>query len=103
MEFLDRGNLDYEVEQHCVSHIVNYNEQLVLQALRERYADDQAPCRCAHCIEDVYALALNGLPARYIQATSLKKYLASETFIGLDEVRAHVDRAVARVSIRPNH
>ena len=54
-------------------------------------------------MEDTYALALNTLPPRYIQSTSVSSYLSSVNFIPTDVVRAKVLEAVEKVRTRPNH
>ncbi|MHB8765381.1 MAG: late competence development ComFB family protein [Deferrisomatales bacterium] len=103
MEYLSRGAVDYEVEGHSLGDVVNYHEVLVLEAMRRRYRSDPSLCRCETCLEDVFALALNALPARYIQATSVRAYREGPHCLSDDEVGARVAVALARVRARPRH
>jgi competence protein ComFB len=103
VEFIERDNIDYSVEGQELSEIMNFNERTVLDAMRRAYAADPTLCRCSLCVEDVYALALNALPPRYIQPTSLHLFEASPHFIPLAEVEAKVQEAVARVKAGPKH
>ncbi len=103
MEMLSRDAIDYNIGGHSLADLPNYQEQAVLDLLREIYAGDNPPCGCSICVEDTYALALNSLPPRYIQATSVSSYLSSVNFIPTDVVRAKVLEAVEKVRTRPNH
>lgn len=103
MEILTRDAIDYEVAGHALHEIVNFNEPAVLKAMRRLYAQDPALCRCSLCVEDTFALAMNALPPRYIQATSLHTYEGSHNFISEDKVRTAVADAAVKVKARPNH
>lgn len=103
MEILTRDAIDYRVAGHSLHEIVNFNECAVLQAMRRLYGHDTSLCRCSLCVEDTFALALNALPPRYIQATSLHTYGGSGQFISEDKVRAVVEEAAGKVKARPNH
>lgn len=103
MEIIERDNTDYTIEGNSLAEIVNINERTVLKIMREIYAADPALCRCSMCVEDVYALALNALPPRYIQSTSLEVYEASRRFIPREQVRAKVLAAVTKVQAAPKH
>ncbi len=102
-EFINRDAVDYTLFGHSVEDIVNYNEALVLDAIRELYERDTSLCRCAVCVEDLYALSLNSLPARYIQSTSVRQYVGSPRYIGPDEVRARVAEAAEKVLRNAHH
>ncbi len=103
MEHLNRSEIDYTVESHDLTYIFNYNERAILEILREIYASGKTMCRCALCVEDTYALALNTLPARYVQETRVGTYERSTTCIPESEIRAKVEEAVAKVTDNPNH
>jgi competence protein ComFB len=103
MELLSRDAIDYRVGGHSLADLPNYHEQVVLELLREIYAGAEPPCGCSICVEDTYALALNSLPPRYIQATSVRSYQDSVHFIATEAVRAKVLEAVEKVRAHPNH
>ena len=102
-EFVERDSIDYLVEGHDLFEIVNFNEPLVLAVMREVYGADPTLCRCLLCVEDVFALALNTLPPRYIQPTSLRAYELSRSFIDEEAVRKKVVEAVEKVKASPKH
>lgn len=102
-EFIDRDSISYSVEGHDLYEIINYHEPLVLQIMREAYREDPSLCRCALCVEDSFALALNTLPPRYIQVTSLRTYQSSRSFIDEETVRQKVMEALAKVKSSPKH
>ncbi len=103
MEYLSRSEIDYHIEDCNLSEIFNYNERAVLDALRDLYARSPSLCRCRICVEDTYALALNSLPARYVQETRVGQYERSATYIPEHAVHAKVEEAAAKVGDNPNH
>jgi len=100
VEYLNRESIDYRVAGHSLADVVNYEEIVVLQALRELLESDDTLCRCQLCVEDMYALTLNMLPASYIQVVSAYKYSASAS---PDVVRARLSEAAAKVKAQPKH
>lgn len=102
-EIIKRDAVDYEVESHSLYEIINYNEPLVLRMMRDFYSADEDLCRCVICVEDVFALALNSIPPRYIQSTSLQAYRSSISFIDEDRIRQKVRDAVTKVHESPKH
>ena len=103
MEILTRDGIDYVVAGHSLHDIVNNNAHLVLRVLRQIYASDKSLCQCPICVEDAFALALNSLPPRYIQPTSVQTYQGSAHFVSEEQVRARVADATSKVRNRPNH
>ena len=103
MEIFDRENLDYEVNGVDLFHIVNFNEVMVLQAMREIYEANPEYCDCAICVEDAFALALNSLPPRYMQCTSLESYRQSDRYIDETQVQAAVREAMKKINKNPRH
>jgi competence protein ComFB len=101
--FVGKDDIDYQVAGNDLFDIVNYNEPMVLEVMRELYGEDDEACRCNLCVEDVFALALNALPARYIQPTSLRAYSVSEHFIDRKEILAAVRHAMQTVGESPKH
>lgn len=103
MKISSRENVDFEVAGHSLQDLGNIHEQAVLEALREIYAGKNPPCGCALCVEDIYALALNSLPPRYVQATRLEDYLQSADAVKPADIRKQVQQAVKKVRQKPNH
>ena len=103
MQVLNRDEMDYEVEGCSLRDVINFNEHLVLKMIKEALKNDVSLCRCSLCIEDVFALAMNSLPPRYIQITSLSKYSKSENFIDEKAVREKVMEAWKKISKNPGH
>lgn len=100
MEYLDRESIDYYVMGHSLADIVNYKEVVVLDALRDLLHADPTFCKCSLCVEDVYALTLNMLPARYIQVFNAYKYSANDS---TDLIRESLANAAAKVKAHPKH
>ena len=103
MDIVDREHVDYVVAGHDLRNVCNVSEHLVLDAMREILGTDSSLCRCRLCVEDLYALSLNSLPAHYIQCTSFPKFRASEDRLTPDDARKGVVRAAAVVRHRPHH
>jgi competence protein ComFB len=103
MELITRDGIDYDVAGQTLRDIVNYNEIAVMEAMRSVFGQNLALCRCRYCVEDIYALALNSLPPRYIQAGSVRTYKSSGGFLDEEAVWHGVVEAVAKVRMRPNH
>ena len=72
----------------------------VVAAMRELIPAVQDFCGCRLCVEDVYAIALNSLPAHYVQSGSLVLRRAPPSD---DDVQRAVADALDRVRVRPNH
>ena len=101
--FIEKDTIDYVVEGCDLFEIINFNEPMVLEAMRSTYAEDADLCRCPICVEDLFALALNALPPRYIQPTSLRTYEGSHSFNDREAVAAAVCEASAKVKASPKH
>ena len=98
MDLLTRDHIDYCINGVHLDDIANYNEKAVADMMRELDAKGLLP-RAPDLIEDVYALALNLLPARYIQPTSVAKYRQSYALPKAD-IEAAVRQAIQKVSGR---
>ena len=90
---------DYEVFGISVESIKNKNESRVIQCMRELIPQFPDFDYCSICIQDVYALSLNQINPRYIQAGTivLKKELSTEDF------RDIVENAIQQVLTNKNH
>jgi competence protein ComFB len=103
MEIFNRDGIDYIIEDCSVSDIYNHNEVIVLKVIRDTLQEDPSLCRCPICIEDIFALSLNALPPRYIQSTSIEKYIHSPNYIDEKRVRRKVMEAWEKIKAKPGH
>lgn len=90
---------DYDVFGISVEKIRNKNEVKVIKFMRELIPQFPDFDYCSLCIQDVYALSLNQLSPRYIQAGTvvLKKELSDEDF------RDIVEKSIEQVLKNKNH
>lgn len=102
-EMLSKDNINYLINGFDLSDITNYNEIMVLEYLRECYENDLSLCNCTMCTEDVYALAMNMLPVRYIQISSIEKYKKSADYVDTNRIKAIVHDAIKKIKNNPNH
>ena len=101
---MSHEQIDYSIEGHSLDEIVNFNEHLVLGELRKLYAKDTTLCRCNTCVEDLYALALNQVPPRYLQVTSRERYQSDQDrYISSTVVGEVLEKVAATVKAKPNH
>ena len=91
---------DYFINGHSLYEIRNYNEVEVVKILKKMLPEVPEFCGCSLCIEDVYALSLNMLPAKYIQASSI---LFPKDKLSVNEIEAVVKKAFDRVKENPSH
>lgn len=91
---------DYLINGHSLYEIRNYNEIEVVKILKEVLSEDPEFCGCSLCLEDVYALSLNMLPAKYIQPSSI---LFPKDKLPAKEIEAVIKKALARVKENPSH
>lgn len=103
VDYLNRDVLNYTIDHCYVGDIINFNEIMAVKIMREILAKDDSFCHCDACIEDTYALAMNNLPARYIQVTSEEKYTQSDNFIDEKTVRDSITQAMETVRAEPSH
>ena len=103
MEILSREQIDYTANGHPLIDVINHNELAVLAVLRELYESDDDLCRCMFCTEDIYALTLNKLPAKYIQSTSLRKLKSGSGATPVARIKKVMLEAARKVKARPNH
>ena len=78
--------------------IRNRNEERVLRLLPVVLAEFHQYCPSPTDIEDIYALTLNKLPARYAQAVSL----VIQEPVGDEMIRETLRDAICTVRTRPN-
>lgn len=90
---------DYDVFGISVENVKNSNEQKVITCMRELIPQFPDFDYCSICIQDVYALSLNQLTPRYIQAGTivLRKELSNDDFKDV------VENAIEQVLKNRNH
>ena len=90
----------YVVNDTSLDHVRNRHEVIVLEIMREKLPGETDFCGCKLCLEDVYAVAMNTLPAHYVQSSSiiLKKDPPSDA-----DIARTVEDAFDKVKVRPNH
>lgn len=94
------ANNKYIVGDTSLEHVRNRHEIRVIEVMDAMISETEGFCGCRICLEDVFAVAMNTLPAHYVQSASivLKKMPPSEQDIS----RAVAD-AIGIVRVRPNH
>ena len=96
-----RSPAEYQVLGVGLAHVRNRLELQVIEALRELLPTLPHQCRCVLCVEDVYALSLNRLPAQYIQSGGM--VLGGSKGPDAALVRRVVSGAMGQVARRPRH
>jgi hypothetical protein len=90
----------YRINDFSLESIRNRQEIRVAAALRTMLPGVENFCGCRLCVEDVYAFALNQLPAHYVQHGSLLVRKLPPTDA---DIRRAVADALDTVRVRPNH
>ena len=90
----------YGVGEANLWRVRNRNEIRVVKAIKNALKNTNGFCGCQLCIEDIYAAAMNQIPAHYVQTGSivLRTQGASD-----DEIEAVVGGALELVKQKPNH
>lgn len=79
----------------------NLCEFFVIESMERIIPANADFCVCSICVEDVYALALNRIPARYIQNDYSDH--DSNNIIDLNLIDSVVSEAIALVLRNPHH
>lgn len=90
----------YQFYDVSLEKVRNRQEPRVVAAMRDLLPKDSDFCGCRLCVEDVYAIALNNLPAHYIQSGALMLGKKPPTE---GDVHRAVQDALDIVRVRPNH
>lgn len=86
--------------------LVNVTEVLVRSALRDAYlGKGRLTCECEQCTEDVMAIALNQLPARYVATDQGVAYVRAQYIDPQlqSDVLRELAFAAQKVSQTPRH
>lgn len=96
----DMADDRYQVYDISLEKVRNRQEARVVTAMRTLLPQAEDFCGCRLCVEDVYAIALNALPAHYVQSGSmvLRKEPPS-----VQDIERAVGDALDKVRVRPNH
>ena len=87
----------YMIDDLDLSAIRNRNEQRVLKVLRKAMAEMPNFEPDAKDLKDIYALALNSLPARYAQSGTI----VLRDPVREDQIAVVVNAAIVRIMERP--
>jgi len=84
--------------------LVNIMEGIVKDKLTEMLKNENC-CKCERCVEDMTALALNKLPARYVSTHNGELFSKLNALVRQSTVDLNiaVAEAIACVSKRPSH
>ncbi len=94
---------DKTVMDHDLENVYNLNEGAVVEAIERIVAAtaDEILCKCKMCLEDIFALALNTLPAKYVQS-----YYSTHDvnkLVDKKEVEKIVKETAKKVAKNPHH
>ena len=92
---------DAQVLGHDLENVYNLNEGAVVEAIERLAAADDAMCKCRMCLEDIFALALNTLPAKYVQSYYSTHDVTK--MVDTKQVDTVVKKTVKKVAKNPHH
>ncbi|MFC1724735.1 late competence development ComFB family protein [candidate division KSB1 bacterium] len=90
----------YKIDEYSLEHIRNHNEVEVIKAMKKVLSQNSDFCGCSLCLEDVYALSLNMLPAKYKQSSSI---MLTKDKVPAAKIESVVVQAIEKVSGHPSH
>lgn len=84
--------------------LINVMEDIVKDKLNEMLRTENC-CKCDRCIEDMTALALNKLPARYVSTHNGELFSKLNSLVRQNSVDLNiaVAEAISCVSKKPSH
>ena len=86
---------------HDLANVYNINESVVATIIEKILSTDTGICSCETCVEDMFALALNKVPSKYIQ-NDFREHEFSK-MIDSEKMEQAVEEAVNKVSKHHNH
>ncbi len=85
-----------------IAYINNQTEKTVAEELERAINNIDGVCRCQLCVEDIFMLSLNSLPARYRHSATFR-LVKNDPNLTDDMVKKAVANAIAEVSAHPKH
>lgn len=84
--------------------LVNVMESIVDEKLAEMLAGEDC-CKCEKCLEDMKAIALNHLPAKYVSSRNGELFSKLDSTIRQNsaDIMVAVSKAIDCVSAKPGH
>ncbi|MBP1544007.1 MAG: late competence development ComFB family protein [Oscillospiraceae bacterium] len=84
--------------------IVNIMEGFVQDKIEEMIANESC-CKCERCIDDMKAIALNRLPAKYVSSHNGELFSKLDSMIRQNavDINIAVAEAIYMVAKRPSH
>lgn len=93
-------NPKYEIGGFNMVAVRNRNETRVVECMRGIINATKNFCGCQLCLEDVYALSLNGLSPHYVQSGAI--VLGGKTAADKELIKA-VKNSIKAIKKNPNH
>jgi len=90
---------DYLINGHDLSNVINEMELQVIAAMKELLPKNDKFDGCQICLEDIYALSLNRLDARYVQVGTIVLHKDTSP----EEIHDIVAMTISQIVNRPNH
>lgn len=84
--------------------LVNVMEKIVDDKLEECLRDEDC-CKCERCLEDMKAIALNKLPAKYVSTHNGELFSKLESTVRQNstDIMVAISQAIETVATRPAH
>lgn len=84
--------------------LVNVMEKIVDEKLQQMLASENC-CKCERCVEDMKAIALNKLPAKYVSSNNGELFtkLAATARQNSVDINIAVSNAIECVASHPSH
>ncbi len=92
---------DRTILGHDLENVYNLNEDAVAGAIERILNGDDGVCKCRMCLEDIFALALNKLPAKYVQSYYPTRDITE--LLDHEQIEKAVKAAVKKVAKSPHH
>lgn len=87
-----------------IMSIINVMEAFVAERIEARLANENC-CKCERCMDDMKAIALNKLPAKYVSSHNGELFSKLDASIRQNavDINIAVTAAIDAVSKRPSH
>ena len=90
-----------EIFGHELDNVYNLSEIVVIETMKKYLEAHPHICRCTVCLEDMYALALNRIPAKYLQDDYRDQYY--DRMMDYKNAERETVMAIEQISANPHH